>query len=294
MTTCEVSIIIPSRGKQEDLERILSDLSENESNESWELIIVDDGSETRLDLGASKKENWKIFRTEESQGAARARNLGAKEAKGKHLAFLSLFLSIPEDYVESVKAFISSHEFDYAQHLTERSPSVSATQFQKFVVDQKHRLSNEKGELRIKQSLFTAAIINSDIFQEIGGFDNAMQHYGGHELDLIYRMDKAGYNKRIIIQDLPLQRVRLEDHETLRNRLREYGKTGLPNLLKKHPELKPLILEKPLFWALMFNLGLSRFLENRISKNINTNKQLSRSCYRLYLHLLVRNAWAAR
>ncbi len=175
-----------------------------------------------------------------------------------------------------------------------KAPEISATHFQSFLANQSRRVSDSSENLAIKQSLFTAAIIKKESFCKLKGFNESMQHYGGHEMDLIYRLDQAGYTKRIIIPDLSLERTKLESHARTRQRLQEYGATGLPNLLKKHPELKTEILTRPLLWRILAILGLTGFTENRILRKIEADRKLPGMTYRLYLHLIVRNAWDAR
>lgn len=289
-----LSVVLPARGLQSDLDHILGDLRKNKQDGIWELIVVDDASFPALTLGDAPPDNWRLERTQENAGAARARNLGAERARGEYLVFLSMFLSLPGAYIERIKTFILETKFDFAQHPIEKAPDVPATHFQEYIANQSERISLHNNSPSIKQSLFTAAIIRRDVFIDLGGFDPAMQHYGGHEMDLIYRMDNAGYGNRVLIKEIPLQRVKVEEHKIIRSRLKEYGSTGLPALLKKHPVLKSDLLKWPVFWNVFSKIGLGRFLEKQIKTKIDNNIKMKRLTYRIYLHLVVRNAWDAR
>jgi glycosyltransferase involved in cell wall biosynthesis len=293
-TKPKISIILPAFNSQQNLDRILCELLENQVDDTWELIVVDDGSNVPLSFGKHKNPDWKIIREEKNVGAARARNIGANEAAGEHLVFISLFLVIPEHYILDMISFISSKDFDFAQHLLFADANASLTNFQRFVTDQKGRVKISTENLDIKNCQFAAAMIKKDVFNQLGGFDEVMQHYGGHELDLIYRMDQRGLKRRIIIEDIPLKRIKNEDHNSIKRRLSEYGKIGLPRLLKKHPELGGLILGWRKTWWLLSFIGVTRLIEHRIQKQIEKDVVLKKQTYRLYLHLIVRNAWDAR
>lgn len=290
----KLTIILPARGKQTDLDILLKALSKNTVDNNWELIVVDDGSQQPLSLGRHKKPEWKIVREDNSVGAASARNLGAKKAAGEHLVFISLFLALPENYIRDMMSFISHTKYDFAQHLLFTDTSASLTNFQRFVADQKGRINISTENLDLKNCQFAAATIKKGVFDQLGGFDEVMQHYGGHELDLIYRMEQRGFKRRIIIEEIPLKRVNHEDHDSIKRRLSEYGKIGLPALLKKHPELGRLILGWRKTWRLLSFVGVTRLMEHRIQKQIEKNFVLKNQTYRLYLHLIVRNAWDAR
>ncbi len=289
-----LSIVLPVFNDQANLDRILTELADNDKQDNWEVIIVDDGSVKPLTLGNRSPAKSKILRNDHNQGVAAARNRGVNEARGKHLVFLSVFLSIPQNYLGHLTKFISETAFDFAQHLIVTGQTENATHFQRFISAHADRINASSGNLSITNCQFAAAVITRKTILAVDGFDESMQHYGGHELDLIYRLDQAGYKQRILINALALQRVKLEDHKSIQKRLREYGGVGLPNLLNKHPELTPRILKKPSLWFLLSRVGMPRWLETRLGRLIESNKPLRLFTYRLYLHLLMRNAWDAR
>jgi len=290
----KISIILPVHEDQKGLSSRLEELQRQEKEPLWELVVVDDGSPVALTLGPEPAPHWALIRNETRQGAAVSRNRGAELATGEYLVFLSAFLEIPKDYVQQVMSFVDSNRPVYAQHPISLSPNLKLNHFQRFVGSHDLRVDDQGGELSIKQSLFTAALIKTDIFRELGGFDETMQHYGGHEMDLIYRLSQAGHDQRLLIQTCPLHRTAVSTHEGIQARLREYGRIGLPNLLKKHPDLKGDILIYPLLWSTLRFFGLTGYWEKRLGNRIENNRQLATSTYRLYLHLLMRNAWDAR
>ncbi|MCF7826032.1 MAG: glycosyltransferase [Candidatus Marinimicrobia bacterium] len=294
MSQCDLSIVLPVYNDQENLDRILVELSSNKPDKSWEVIVVDDGSPTPLQLTLDCPPHWKMFRNENRQGAASARNKGVVQASGKHVALLSVFLKIPENYISQVTEFIKNHHFDVAQHLLKKAADLKADHFQEFLANQSGRLPEKGGTLPVKNTMFTAAILKKEVFSKLGGFDENMNHYGGHELDFAYRLDQQGYTTRFIVDNLPLERVKLESHNRIQARLQEYGKVGLPALLKKHPELKKTILLYPLVWSLLKTVDLPKSMERRFKRRIEQNFKLTRRQYRLYLHLIMRNAWDAR
>ncbi|MEA3286474.1 MAG: glycosyltransferase family 2 protein [Candidatus Marinimicrobia bacterium] len=288
------SIILPVLNDQENLDRILDQFSKNSWDGNWELIVVDDGSSQPLSLGVDPQSHWRILRNSENRGVAISRNRGIDKAKGEYIIFLSVFLSIPDDYIQQITGFTKKVKFDFAQHLIVLEQNIKATQFQRFLGAHAERIDPSSTNLAITNCQFAAAVVKAETVRAVGGFDESMQHYGGHELDLIYRLDQAGYKRRVLINDIVLQRVKLEEHKRIQNRLREYGQVGLPNLLNKHPELTPMILKKPILWTLFSRVGFSRWLENRLGGLIDSNQPLSLFTYRLYLHILMRNAWDAR
>jgi len=291
MGKLDFSLIVPVRGKQEDLDAFLVPVRSFSRDGSWELIVIDDHSDEVLELDGSI---GTIIRAPSQSGAAVSRNMGAEKAVGDYLVFLSVFLVLPEGYIDKLKDHISENKFDYSQHPVAVTPGVDLDFFQKFLGNQTQRMAGGKATIPIKQSLFTAALVKKDVFVEVGGFDATMKHYGGHEMDIVYRMDKAGYRERVLTPSITLNRMRISDHRKTVSRLREYGRTGLPNLLEKHPELGRDILSHPHIWTIASALFLGKAMESFISSLVMLNIKLPKIIYRLYLHLIVRNAWDSR
>ncbi len=294
MSGYDLSIVLPVYEDQKNLDRFLDEMLANPQDKNWEVIVVDDGSPEALHLAPNLPNHWKIFRNQTRKGAASARNFGIKQAEGEYIALLSVFLRIPDSYISQVLEYIKTHDFDVAQHPVKKSTESKANHFQEFLTNQTGRLSKMDNNLPVKNTQFGAAIVKKEIFLKVDGFDEHMNHYGGHELDLAYRLDQEGYSRRILINDLPLERIKMETHARVRSRLQEYGRIGLPALLKKHPQLKNTILLYPAVWSPLKLLGVPKRMEKRLKDRIEQDVALSKRQYRMYLHLLVRNAWDAR
>jgi glycosyltransferase involved in cell wall biosynthesis len=81
-----VSVIIPTRNRPQMLAiAVMSVL--NQTHRNVEVIVVDDGSDTPLDLDLSD-DRVRIIRSEKSVGGAAARNIGLRAARGEFLCLL--------------------------------------------------------------------------------------------------------------------------------------------------------------------------------------------------------------
>lgn len=84
-----VSIVVPVYNALKYIDDTVKSI-EGQTFTEWELILVDDGSTdgTREYLKSIENEKNRVFFQSENGGAARARNKGIAEAKGKYLAFI--------------------------------------------------------------------------------------------------------------------------------------------------------------------------------------------------------------
>ncbi len=84
-----VSAIIACFERAHELEKLLFSLKKMGFSESWEIIVVDDGSKNhRAIKRAAEKFRCSLIRLDSNLGPAKARNIGAKKAEGKFLWFL--------------------------------------------------------------------------------------------------------------------------------------------------------------------------------------------------------------
>jgi len=87
----KVSIIVPVYNAEAFLEDTIRSVQAQEERD-WELLLVDDcsgdGSVRIIERFAAEDGRIRLLRQSRNQGAARARNRGVEEAKGRYIAFL--------------------------------------------------------------------------------------------------------------------------------------------------------------------------------------------------------------
>jgi glycosyltransferase involved in cell wall biosynthesis len=91
-----ISVIIPAFNEEKFLGNCLFSLKNQDFND-FEIIVVDNNSRDKTSKIA-KKFGVKLV-SEKNQGAALARNRGAKEAKGEILAFTDADTILPKNWL---------------------------------------------------------------------------------------------------------------------------------------------------------------------------------------------------
>lgn len=106
----QVSVIIPSKNRLDFVQKAIESVMV-QTYRSFEIIVVDDGSTIPLARLLSEKYGDGVIclRQEQSRGAPAARNAGAKQAKGKFIAFLDDDdFWFPEKLEKQVNIFIAN------------------------------------------------------------------------------------------------------------------------------------------------------------------------------------------
>ncbi len=169
-----VSIIMPTFNRGHVLKKaILSIL--DQTYENWELIIVDDASsdDTAILVNEYKDSRIKYIYNQKNQGANYCRNVGAKNAKGKYLAFLD-----SDNYWENNKlemqlreiagtqedvGFVFCRQIVYEDGKTEMIP-------------EEDRLEHDLGQIMYWRNIVdtNTVLMKRECFEKAGGFDEKM------------------------------------------------------------------------------------------------------------------------
>lgn len=107
-----VSVVIPVYNAEKFIEATVESVT-NQTFQNWEILLIDDGSTDNsgalLDKMAQEDERIRVFHLE-SGNAAKARNAGTKQARGRYLAFLDADDLWEKDKLEKEVAFLKEKD----------------------------------------------------------------------------------------------------------------------------------------------------------------------------------------
>jgi GT2 family glycosyltransferase len=190
-----VSVIIPVHNGGENFRRCLLSLSESAAHPD-EIIVVADGDSDgswRMAEGF----NAEILRLPTTGGPARARNLGAQKAKGDILFFVDADVAIAGDAIGLViQAFDRDPDLAavFGSYDDEPFETNFLSQYKNLFHHYVHQTSSDDA------STFWAGCgaIRREIFFKIGGFDEGFHQPSIEDIELGYRLKKAGYRIRLL------------------------------------------------------------------------------------------------
>ncbi len=186
----DVSVIVPAHRAATTLPACLRSLENQRCSVTYEVIVVDDGSDDGT-AEVALPFDVRVLRSPR-EGPAAARNLGASRAHGRILLFTDADCQPRFDWIEEM-----------LKPLTD--PDVAAVKgayrsFQKELVARFVQLDREQRYRRTQgypyvDSLFTnAAAIRRPVFEEVGGFNPALKVH--EDTDLSFRLRRGGHHIR--------------------------------------------------------------------------------------------------
>ncbi|MFC1528343.1 glycosyltransferase family 2 protein [Candidatus Latescibacterota bacterium] len=236
-----ISIIIPAFGRNELLIRCLTSLNRNTQGDlDYEVCVVDDGSgldeaAVRKIVAANYPLVWRSFKT--TRGRSAARNEGIYSTSGKILVFLDSDMEARED-------FISSHSTYHSKYT--RTAVVGTIQWPEggsFL-----RYISSRGVAKLKPGekvppwyLVTgnASVKRQDLPEDVV-FDESLSGWGGEDLDLGMKLHSGGIEFMYAPEAISYHNFggNLTGHI---KRTALYGKSALPVLVERYPELKKIL-----------------------------------------------------
>jgi glycosyltransferase involved in cell wall biosynthesis len=189
-----ISVIIPVYNGGAHFRKCLSMLAEA-IPAPLEIIVVADG-DTDGSWRVAKEWGAKVLRFPTPGGPARARNLGARAARGDILFFIDADVAVSADAIGQVKR-IFQNDPDLAAMIGSYDDAPDASNF----MSQYKNLFNHYVHQTAREEGFTfwgaCGAIRRDIFLQMGGFDENYRRPSVEDIELGYRLKNAGHRIRL-------------------------------------------------------------------------------------------------
>lgn len=189
-----ISVVIPVCNGGRGFTTCLRSVAEAEPPPAEVIIVADGDGDGSWHLGHGY--GARILRIPTRGGPARARNLGARAARGDILLFIDADVTIPAEAVGQVVA-IFSHEPDLAAVFGSYDDAPAASNFLSQYKDLLHHYIHQTS--RESAATFWAACgaIRRDVFLTVGGFNESYRQPSIEDIELGYRLKRAGYLIRL-------------------------------------------------------------------------------------------------
>jgi GT2 family glycosyltransferase len=192
-----LSIVIPVYNGGENFRLCLASLKSFAAAAIEIIIVVDGGTDFSWQLAQAS--GAQVIRLDSTGGPARARNLGAGVARGDILFFMDADVTLAPDTLEQVlQAFRNNPDIAALIGSYDDAPGAPnfLSQYKNLFHHYTHQTSCEQA------STFWGACgaIRREVFLAIGGFDEAYRYPSIEDIELGYRLRRAGHRIRLCKQ----------------------------------------------------------------------------------------------
>jgi len=198
-----VSVVIPTYNAGSTLRECLKSIF-NSDYSSFEVIAVDDAS-TDNTLEILEEFNCKIIKLPENKGAANARNVGAKEAKGEIIFFTDSDCIVQKDTISKIVNIFQSNR-DLAAIIGSYTMKTPIKNFISTFHNLRHHYTHQTSKEEAMTFWTGCGAIKKDVFEKMGGFDIEFKAATIEDIELGYRLSSKGYkiqlNKNVMVTHL--------------------------------------------------------------------------------------------
>ena len=192
-----LSVIVLAYNAEATLPALLDSLS-NQSNDEFEVVVIDDASRDRTSQIA-RSYPCELITLSENRGPAYCRNIGAKKARGEILAFTDSDCRVDPNWVANIHKHFSQNDTEAIMARLVLMPStllgdsISALGFPAggAIGFDKIWKVNNKGFTDSLSSCNCA--VQKGIFHTAGGFDDSFPYPGGEDSLLAYNLRELNY-----------------------------------------------------------------------------------------------------
>ncbi len=198
----DVSVIIPCYNSGKYLLEALNSVEAYRGSYSYEIIIINDGSndnETVILLKDLERKAYHIIH-QENKGPSSARNAGVKTANGKYLFFLDSDNTIKENYLEKAVKILNTNDNIGVVYANPIFVGDNLNEI-RFFYPQPFNIHN----LLTGNYIDMCSIVRKSCFINVGGFDENL--IGHEDWELWIKISKAGWGLFHINEELFYYRI---------------------------------------------------------------------------------------
>jgi GT2 family glycosyltransferase len=193
--TPTISIIVPVHNGGDKFRHCLSSLRATDPGPD-EIIVVADG-DTDGSWRLAQDSGAQVLRINSRGGHALARNLGAHSAKGEIFFFVDADVTVPPDAVGQISAIFqqdSCLSAVFGSYDDQRFETDFLSQYRNLFHHYVHQTSKE-----VAATFWGACgVIRRDVLFKMGGFNAGYRDPAIEDIELGYRLKKAGYRIRLL------------------------------------------------------------------------------------------------
>ena len=185
----DVSVIIPAYNAERAIANCLESLSKQAFRGKYEIIVVDDGGKDRTRQIAGKFPKVKLL-MQNHAGPAKARNLGAKNAKGKILIFTDSDCILDRNFIVEMARPFSNGKISGVQGRYKCRQKELIARLIHLEIEERYEHMQKQKYIDFIGSY--AAAYRKNEFLKAHGFDTSFPMASGEDTDLSFRLSASG------------------------------------------------------------------------------------------------------
>ena len=253
------SFVIPVYNRPDEVRELLESLTHQELFD-FEVIIIEDGSSiSSQEVVDSYQGSLPILRyiTVPNGGPSRARNIGAREARGEYLIILDSDVVVPAGYLSAVDDYLLGDPVDAfggpdaaSEDFTPVQKAINYAMTSPLTTGG-IRGGSANGMEKFKPRSFNLSC-RSSVYRQLGGFNETLRF--GEDIDFSLRLIEGGYRTALISKAFVFHKRRVD----FRKFFKQVHNSGIAriHLETRHPGSTRLVHLLPALFTILSAISL--------------------------------------
>jgi glycosyltransferase involved in cell wall biosynthesis len=190
-----ISIVVPVYNGGASFRKCLSSI-QAANPAPYEVVVVADG-DTDGSRELARNFGYRVIENETPTGPARARNQGARAANGDIIFFVDADVTLQPDALGRVAA-VFEKEPHIAALIGSYDDKPPGNGFFAQYKNLQHHFVHQQGNEEASTFWGACGAIRRDVFMQLGGFDEAYRRPSIEDIELGYRLKRAGHHIRLV------------------------------------------------------------------------------------------------
>jgi glycosyltransferase involved in cell wall biosynthesis len=198
----DASVIIPTYNAEKIIKPVINALLSQQTKKTFEIIVVDDGSSDETAQEVKKIKSKKlVYLHQKNTGPAKARNAGAKCAKGKIILFIDSDCVAEKAWLTEMLKPFNDKRVSAVQGAYKTKQKELTARFGQIEIENRYEKMNKAQEIDWVGSY--SAAYDKKVYDSLGGFDESFPIASGEDPELSYKVHERGgkivFNPKAIV-----------------------------------------------------------------------------------------------
>ena len=225
-----LSVVIPTHGRPTSLSRLLASIGESEGAPSTvEVVVVDDGSAAGSYDAVARRFPEVRWLRQGRAGPATARNTGWRASTAPNIVFVDDDCTLETRTLERLVQAL-----DGADAVGAEIEPLQRGQLIADFMHAEHLVTHKVEDGQVRWLVSACLAVRRSALEQVGGFDEALPHPAGEDVDLSLRMRELGLRLAVCTEAV----ARHDHRASLGQLVRTYYRhgTGQRHLARRHSE----------------------------------------------------------
>ena len=232
------TVVIPTYNRPEQIAAALDALAaQYDPDAPFAVVVVDDGSDPVISIyGIDRPFPVKLVRLPRNRGRAAARNAGVAVVKTPLTVFIDDDMRVEPGYMRAWQSRIDPHGKTVGLGHVVFHPDVQRDALTRYLETRGIAKLSDDEQIPYRYFLTYNSAVPTHLLREVGGFDERLRAWGGEDLELALRLQRAG-GVFVRVPDAKALHAHCRDLLRVWDISMQFARDSMPILFEKHPEL---------------------------------------------------------